>query len=80
MGNSTSLNQEQNDFLLKNKDNDENLKKYLRPEIKLIDIKNISKAFKLLDKNKEGYIYYDVGKITESKYNDLIIYSIDKQF
>ncbi len=67
MGNSMSLEQEQKDTILRNKDNDENLTKYLRPEIKLTDVRNISKAFKLLDKNKEGYIFYDVGKITESK-------------
>ena len=67
MGNSTSLDQDQKDTLLKSRENDENLKKYLRPEIKLTDIRNISKAFKLLDKDKEGFIYYDVGKITESK-------------
>ncbi len=69
MGNSTSLEQDKKNILLQSKDNDENLKKYLRPEIKLTDIRNISKAFKLLDKNREGYVFYDVGKITESKYN-----------
>lgn len=66
MGNSSSSHQKDN--LLSSKETDKNLEKFLRPEVKISDIRNISKAFKLLDKNNEGYIFYDVAKFTESKY------------
>lgn len=43
------------------------IRKFLRPGIKIQDIKNISKAFKLLDKDNDGVIMYDIGKISDSK-------------
>ena len=51
------------------KNNEEtNYESYLRPGLKLSDIKNISKAFKLLDKDEDGVIYYNIEKMSDSKY------------
>jgi Ca2+-binding EF-hand superfamily protein len=48
-------------------DEDKQLKRFVVPGVRLNDVKNISRAFKLLDKNNSGYIMYDIGKITDSK-------------
>lgn len=57
MGNSnTKLNKE-----------DDYYKKFLKPGIKLSEIKNLSKAYFLLDNENKGYILYDIDKMIGCK-------------
>ena len=45
----------------------EGLEDYLRPGLTLDDLRNLKKAYLHLDKEKKGYIIYDVNKISDSK-------------
>ena len=55
-------------------DEPEKYKKFLRPGVRITDIKNLTKAFKLLDKDGDGYIQYDIDKLTDSKKNEKFNY------
>ncbi|MCQ2817615.1 MAG: hypothetical protein MJ252_10155 [archaeon] len=49
-------------------DNDKevDLKYLTKPEINEQDVKNLQRAFKILDEDNKGYIQYDVDKIKAS--------------
>ena len=63
-----------NQYITKSSKNDDNLKKYLqqlyyliyyRDGIVIDDIKNLQKAFYLLDDDKDGIIKYDISRLSE---------------
>ena len=47
---------------------EDEMKKFLRPGVHLNDIKNLKKAFKLLDKDNDGLILYDIDKIEDCSF------------